>query len=88
MGGTPSKKIEETLETSSPFQAAVDSSYEECMTLSQHRFSGLQAYQLLDAAIRVYEKLAALEDDDVIVKYKEKWLPQAPSQVVVIFVYL
>lgn len=87
MGGTPSKKIEETLETSSAFQAAVDASYEECMILSQHKFPGLQAYQLHDAAVRVYEKLAAIEDDDVVLKYKEKWLPQAPSQVAVIIVY-
>ncbi|CAM6125976.1 unnamed protein product [Calypogeia fissa] len=80
MGGNPSKTIEERLETSAAFQAAVDSTYEECITLSPHKVPGLQAYQLHDAAMRVYEKLAAVEDDDVISKYKEKWLPQPPSQ--------
>ncbi|KAG6546509.1 hypothetical protein Mapa_012058 [Marchantia paleacea] len=83
MGSSPSKKIEETLETSPTFQAAVDASYEECMILSQHMFPGLQAYQLLDAAERIYEKLTADEEEkeeDAVLQYKEKWLPQPPTQ--------
>lgn len=80
MGGSPSKKIEEALESSSTFKAAVDASYNEAMILAQHKFPGIQAYQLLDTVVRVYEKLASIDDDDVIVKYTEKWLPQAPSQ--------
>lgn len=82
MGSTPSKKIEETLESSSTFQAAVYASFEECMILSQHMFPGLQAYQLLDAAERIYEKLTSeQEEEDAVLIYKEKWLPQAPTQV-------
>jgi hypothetical protein len=81
MGGSPSKKIEETLETSSAFKSAVDASYEECLILSKHKVPGLQAYQLHDAAVRVYEKLCNVDDDDVVSKYREKWLPQPPAQV-------
>ncbi|KAL3688586.1 hypothetical protein R1sor_014895 [Riccia sorocarpa] len=84
MGSTPSKKIEETLETSSTFQAAVDASYEECMILSQHMFPGLPAWQLLNAVQRIYEKLTAEEeekDEDAVLMYKEKWLPQPPGQI-------
>lgn len=84
MGSSPSKKIEETLEASHTFQAAVDASYEECMILSQHIFPGLQAYQLLDAAERIYEKLTADEEEkeeDAVLLYKERWLPQPPTQV-------
>jgi hypothetical protein len=79
MGQSLSKRIEETLSTSSPFQAAVHASFEECMILSQHSFPGLQLYQLLDASNRIYDKIV-IDEDDVISRYKERWLPQPPSQ--------
>ena len=79
MGQSPSKRIEETLSTSSAFQAAVHASFEECMTLSQHSFPGLQFYQLLDASRRIYDKIV-MDEDDAVSRYKKRYLPQPPSQ--------
>lgn len=79
MGQSPSKRIEEILSTSPAFQSAVHASFEECMVLSQHSSPGLQLYQLFDASNRIYEKLA-VDEDDVVSRYKQRWLPQRPSQ--------
>jgi hypothetical protein len=79
MGQSPSKKIEGTLSTSSAFQAAICASFEECMILSQHSYPGLQVYQLLDASIRIYDKII-IDEDDKVSRYKERWLPNPPSQ--------
>ncbi|KAJ7519023.1 hypothetical protein O6H91_20G019700 [Diphasiastrum complanatum] len=80
MGASASKKIEHALEKSSTFQKAVAISFEECVALSQHSFPGVCAYQLLDASTKIYEMIS-LEEDDSISQYREKWLPQPPSQV-------
>jgi len=79
MGQSPSKRIEEILSTSSAFQTAIHASFEECMILAQHSFPGLQMYQLLNASTRIYDKIVA-DQDDVLSRYKERWLPQPPSQ--------
>lgn len=79
MGGSPSKRIERNLSSSSAFQAAIEASFEECMILAQHSFPGLQAYQLLDASIRIYDKIT-LEEEDIVSQYKERWLPNPPTQ--------
>lgn len=79
MGGSPSKKIEEVLQNSSAFHAAVEASFEDCMGLAQHAFPGLQAYQLLDASSQVYVKMA-LDEGDIASRYKERLLPHPPTQ--------
>jgi hypothetical protein len=79
MGGSPSKRIEETLSTSASFQDAVQASFEEGMVLAQHVFPGLQAYQLLDASVRIYDSIL-VDEDDVVSRYKQRWLPHPPTQ--------
>lgn len=49
------------------------------MILAQHSFPGLQIYQLLDASRRIYHKIVT-DRDDVLSRYKDRWLPQPPSQ--------
>jgi hypothetical protein len=79
MGGSPSKKIEDVLQNSSAFHAAVEESFEDCMGLAQHTFPGLQAYQLLDASSQVYVKMAS-DEGDIASRYKERLLPHPPTQ--------
>lgn len=79
MGQSPSKRIEEILSTSSAFQTAIHASFEECMILSQHSFPGLQMYQLLDASRLIYDKIEG-DQDNVLSRYKTRYLPQPPSQ--------
>lgn len=49
------------------------------MILAQHAYPGLQIYQLKDASTRIYHKIVA-DADDVLSRYKERWLPQPPTQ--------
>lgn len=83
MGGSASKKVEERLEGSPLFQAAVYTSFQECLAFSQHSVPGVLLYQLLHASHRIYHLLPTAhhqDDEDPASLIKHKWLPSLPSQ--------
>eukprot|EP00250_Pteridium_aquilinum_P034854 c8220_g1_i1 orf=298-882(-) len=94
MGGCASKKVEEKLKESALFQVAVDTSFEECLAMSQHTAAGVFLYQLLDASCRIYFLIPLSadqapqqdaegddeEEEDPAPLLKQKWLSSPPSQ--------
>ncbi|GAB4825580.1 hypothetical protein Ancab_008454 [Ancistrocladus abbreviatus] len=74
MGLSASKRVSRSFRDSSDFNSACDSVFEECLTLTQHAFPGIFAYQLSDASFRLHLSLSL---SNPLVK---KWLPSPPSQ--------
>ncbi|KAI5055341.1 hypothetical protein GOP47_0030486 [Adiantum capillus-veneris] len=82
MGISASKKVEKKLRESTRFQAAVCTSFEECIAISHHTAAGVFLYQLCDASRRIYDLISSPADhaDDPAFLLKQRWLPSPPTQ--------
>ncbi|XP_057778177.1 uncharacterized protein LOC130996918 [Salvia miltiorrhiza] len=74
MGLSASKRVQNTLQKSADFNSACATVFADCLSLSQHAFAGVRAYQLSDAAERLH---AALSDSLPLIS---KWLPTPPDR--------
>lgn len=78
MGSSASKRVETKLQSSVLFQTAVQSSFEECLGLSQHASAGIFAYQLLDATNSIFKSIPS-QNEDPVSRLKDQWLPDPPT---------
>lgn len=74
MGLSPSKRVQNTLEESPAFDSACAAVFADCLSLSQHAFAGVRAYQLLSAAERLH---TILSDSLPLIS---KWVPSPPDR--------
>ncbi|KAE9450451.1 hypothetical protein C3L33_17648, partial [Rhododendron williamsianum] len=59
MGLSPSKRVSETLTNSPDFTSTCTSVYQDCLTLAQHAFPGVQPYQLSHATSLLHHSLSS-----------------------------
>lgn len=69
-----SKRVQNTLQNSPEFNTACAAVFADCLSLSQHAFTGVRAYQLYSAA----ERLHSLLSDSI--PLISKWLPTPPDR--------
>lgn len=75
MGLSASKRVSQSLNNSSVFGSACDSTYETSLSLAQHAFDGLKPYQLFPATERLYQTLYTDKSLSLI----SKWVSSPPS---------
>ncbi|KAH6778379.1 transmembrane protein, partial [Perilla frutescens var. frutescens] len=69
MGLSASKRVQNTLQESPELNSACAAVFADCLSLSQHAFSGVRAYQLFSAAERLH---SLLSDSLPLIS---KWVP-------------
>ncbi|KAL1557228.1 hypothetical protein AAHA92_12737 [Salvia divinorum] len=74
MGLSASKRVQNTLQKSADFNSACGAVYADCLSLSQHAFAGVRAYQLYSASERLQGELSGS------VPVISKWLPCPPDR--------
>ncbi|KAG6732315.1 hypothetical protein I3843_01G164800, partial [Carya illinoinensis] len=75
-GISPSKRVTALLSNSPEFDAACDSGYSHCISLTQHAFPGVFPYQLATASDHLHRTLSTLRPHPLIMK----WVPSPPSR--------
>ncbi|XP_047977387.1 uncharacterized protein LOC125219454 [Salvia hispanica] len=74
MGLSASKRVQNSLQNSGEFNSACGAVFADCLSLSQHAFAGVRAYQLSSASERLHGILCCS------VPLISKWLPSPPDR--------
>ncbi|KAL5781219.1 hypothetical protein ACOSP7_006248 [Xanthoceras sorbifolium] len=80
MGLSASKRVKTSLDHSSEFDAACDSAFTHCLSLTQHAFHGVLPYQLLTASDHIHHSLLSLPVDRRLHSLVLKWVPNPPNR--------
>ncbi|KAL3835089.1 hypothetical protein ACJIZ3_009825 [Penstemon smallii] len=74
MGLSASKRVKTNLHNSSEFNSACDSVYANCLSITQHAFTGVKPYQLFSATEHLHSILSQS------LPLISKWVPLPPDR--------